>query len=641
MIPGIKSKKRTTENGEILTPEFIVDAMLDQFPDIIDTSKKVLEPSCGEGIYLTRLYKRRIANGADPFKSLQTLYGVDIDKENVNKTRQELAHIYLSATSSTSSNLSVSKEELIEVLSKNFIVADFLSLAKPAKTKTKTTTTNKQSARQMSFFADNHTATHTPITSDRLSLRSNSIPPIEDIDYYIGNPPYNTSNVKGLVSANNAVYEDFVRIGFRAKVSSLIIPLRFLVLTQNTSLAELKDYFLDPNNTKITSLTLFANHSPFPRQVQISGGVFFYIHDNLNPLKPNEMPLITEYLFDPQIKLKTTANSSPRPDFQTRRFLKNQNIPLFVKYGECLPVLEKIFIKQQELAIPPLSNLFERPLIDFNTLTAVFYNEAVFKEPELSPPCIYEFPHNTLDVYKLLEEPKALAPNTLSPAFSSSSFRLLGRIKEKAVKGYFELTEDWIRNVYPQFAEKVLYRVNQTRWNEMTTTFERLLNKTNSNNGYKVFTSRLLGFGNQTLATPNTPSRVMPQPILGFPQDLCTASYFMSNSFETYEEAFNLYTFLQTKIFRFILFNQISGVHLLPEYNFATIPAYPQPSQAPSTPFIPNDEYLKNLYELTDEENNLICRYIIDYSKQPISLSPKKREEDEKLNSVKQMSFFD
>lgn len=633
MTPGIKSKKRTTENGEILTPEFIVDAMLDQFPDIIDPSKKVLEPSCGEGIYLTRLYKRRIASGADPFKSLQTLYGVDIDKENVNKTRQELAHIYLSATSPSSSP--VSKEELIEVLSKNFIVADFLSLAKPAKTKT----TNNQPVRQMSFFGDAPT-----LSSSSPSPQSHSIPAIEDIDYYIGNPPYNTSNVKGLVSANNAVYEDFVKIGFRAKVSSLIIPLRFLVHTQNTSLAELKDYFLDPNNTKITSLTLFANHSPFPRQVQISGGVFFYIHDNLNPLKPNEMPLITEYLFDPQVKLKITANSSPstfryaqKPDFQTRRFLKNQNIPLFVKYGECLPVLEKIFIKQQELQIPNLSTLFNKPLIEFNTLTAVFYNEAVFKDPELSPPCIYEFPHNTLDVYKLLEEPKALAPATLTPSFSSSSFRLLGRIKEKAVKGYFELTEDWIRNVYPQFAEKVLYRVNQTRWNEMTTTFDSLLNKTNTNNGYKVFTSRLLGFGNQTLATPNTATRVMPQPILGFPQDLCTASYFMSNSFETYEEAFNLYTFLQTKIFRFILFNQISGVHLHPEYNFSTIPAY----LSQSTQFIPNDDYLKNLYELTDEEYNLICRYVIDYSKQPISLSPKRRGEDEKLNSVKQMSFFD
>lgn len=632
MIQGIKSKKRTTENGEILTPEFIVDAMLDQFPDIIDPSKNVLEPSCGEGIYLTRLYKRRIASGADPFKSLQTLYGVDIDKENVNKTRQELAHIYLSATSSTSSP--ASKDELIEVLSKNFIVADFLSLAKTPKTKTPT---NKQSARQMSFFGDAPLTPHT-------STQSNSIPVIEDIDYYIGNPPYNTSNVKGLVSANNAVYEDFVRIGFRAKVSSLIIPLRFLVHTQNTSLAELKDYFLDPNNTKITSLTLFANHSPFPRQVQISGGVFFYIHDNLNPLKPNEMPLITEYLFDPQVKLRqkppSTFRYAQKPDFQTRRFLKNQNIPLFVKYGECLPVLEKIFIKQQELQIPNLSTLFNKPLIEFNTLTAVFYNEAVFKDPELSPPCIYEFPHNTLDVYKLLEEPKALAPATLTPSFSSSSFRLLGRIKEKAVKGYFELTEDWIRNVYPQFAEKILYRVNQTRWNEMTTVFESLLNKTNSNNGYKVFTSRLLGFGNQTLTTPNTPSRVMPQPILGFPQDLCTASYFMSNSFETYEEAFNLYTYLQTKIFRFILFNQISGVHLHPEYNFASIPAYSQPNQTPSTPFIPNDEYLKDLYELTEEEYKLICRYVIDYSKQPISLSPKKREEDEKLNSVKQMSFF-
>lgn len=618
MIPGIKSKKRTTENGEILTPEFIVDAMLDQFPDIIDPSKKVLEPSCGEGIYLTRLYKRRIASGGDPFKSLQTLYGVDIDKENVNKTRQELAHIYLSSI--PPSNSSVSKEELVEVLSKNFIVADFLSLAKPSKTKKDTNQSKKglRPFRQMSFFGDAPLTPHTP-------TQSNSIPAIEEIDYYIGNPPYNTSNVKGLVSSNNAVYEDFVRIGFRAKVSSLIIPLRFLVHTQNTSLAELKDYFLDPLNTKITSLTLFANHSPFPRQVQISGGVFFYIHDNLNPLKLNEMPLITEYLFDPQIKLR---QKPPKADFQTRRFLKNQNIPLFVKYGECLPIMEKIFTKQQQLSIPNLSTLFDKPLIDFNTLTAVFYNEAVFKDPELSPPCIYEFPHNTLDVYKLLQEPKELAPN-----IPSSSFRLLGRIKEKAVKGYFELTEDWIRNVYPQFAEKVLYRVNQTRWNEITSTFDSLLNKTNTNNGYKVFTSRLLGFGNQTLATPNTPTRVMPQPILGFPQDLCTASYFMSNSFETYEEAFNLYTFLQTKIFRFILFNQISGVHLHPEYNFSTIPAY-------LTQSIPNDEFLKDLYELTDDEYNLICRYVIDYSKQPISLSPKRREEDEKLNSVKQMSFF-
>lgn len=78
------------------TPSYLVDFLVDQvLPENFSNSSKVLDPSCGSGIFLVSVYRRLIAmsanlNGSkDPnvkeLKSLLThcIYGVDINKEAI------------------------------------------------------------------------------------------------------------------------------------------------------------------------------------------------------------------------------------------------------------------------------------------------------------------------------------------------------------------------------------------------------------------------------------------------------------------------------------------------------------------------------------------------------------------------------
>ena len=58
----IKSKQRVTDHGEVFTPSWMVDAMLDLVKaesERIDA--RFLEPACGSGNFLVRILQRKLA----------------------------------------------------------------------------------------------------------------------------------------------------------------------------------------------------------------------------------------------------------------------------------------------------------------------------------------------------------------------------------------------------------------------------------------------------------------------------------------------------------------------------------------------------------------------------------------------------
>lgn len=94
---SIKSRRRVQEQGEVFTPKRIVDLMLDQ-PEIAakvnDLYATFLEPSAGEGAFLTELLERKLQVAKKKSKSvrlfnvnsliaLSTLYGIEILEDNV------------------------------------------------------------------------------------------------------------------------------------------------------------------------------------------------------------------------------------------------------------------------------------------------------------------------------------------------------------------------------------------------------------------------------------------------------------------------------------------------------------------------------------------------------------------------------
>lgn len=93
----IKSAARVKDHGEVFTPKRIVDLMLDQ-PEITakinDLHATFLEPSAGEGAFLTELLLRKmqvalkLSNNAKEYGvncliALSSLYGIELLEDNV------------------------------------------------------------------------------------------------------------------------------------------------------------------------------------------------------------------------------------------------------------------------------------------------------------------------------------------------------------------------------------------------------------------------------------------------------------------------------------------------------------------------------------------------------------------------------
>jgi type I restriction-modification system DNA methylase subunit len=56
----IKSKKRVADHGEVFTPPWMVDAMLDLVKGETErVDSRFLEPACGSGNFLVRVLQRK------------------------------------------------------------------------------------------------------------------------------------------------------------------------------------------------------------------------------------------------------------------------------------------------------------------------------------------------------------------------------------------------------------------------------------------------------------------------------------------------------------------------------------------------------------------------------------------------------
>ena len=106
MSGQVKSKRRVTDYGEVLTPQWIVNAMLDmvkQETERIDS--RFLEPACGTGNFLTEILERKLRVVEKRYRRSQveyeryailavsSIYGIDILEDNVQECRERLFDI--------------------------------------------------------------------------------------------------------------------------------------------------------------------------------------------------------------------------------------------------------------------------------------------------------------------------------------------------------------------------------------------------------------------------------------------------------------------------------------------------------------------------------------------------------------------
>jgi hypothetical protein len=103
----IKSKERKDANGEVFTPAYIVDEMLELLPKGIleDADKTFFDPTCGNGNILVRILERRLELGLDPVKSASTLYGYDLMEDNVDECRARILDLVPGASKFVYNNI--------------------------------------------------------------------------------------------------------------------------------------------------------------------------------------------------------------------------------------------------------------------------------------------------------------------------------------------------------------------------------------------------------------------------------------------------------------------------------------------------------------------------------------------------------
>ena len=93
----IKNKERVQEFAEVYTPAWLVKDMCALVPDeMYDLTHTFLEPSCGSGNFLAHILERKLLcanNPKEAIQALSTLYGVDIQKDNVQECRDRLLKI--------------------------------------------------------------------------------------------------------------------------------------------------------------------------------------------------------------------------------------------------------------------------------------------------------------------------------------------------------------------------------------------------------------------------------------------------------------------------------------------------------------------------------------------------------------------
>lgn len=103
----VKSKQRVADHGEVFTPAWMVEDMLDLVKhesERIDS--RILEPACGSGNFLVPVLSRKLAtvqarHGKSEFEkrhyallALMCVYGIELLEDNAEECRNNLAELF-------------------------------------------------------------------------------------------------------------------------------------------------------------------------------------------------------------------------------------------------------------------------------------------------------------------------------------------------------------------------------------------------------------------------------------------------------------------------------------------------------------------------------------------------------------------
>ena len=103
----VKSKQRVADHGEVFTPEWMVEAVLDLVKEETERiDSRFLEPACGSGNFIVKIMRRKLAAvelkyGKSDFKrrhyallALMCIYGIELLPDNITECRDNVLDVF-------------------------------------------------------------------------------------------------------------------------------------------------------------------------------------------------------------------------------------------------------------------------------------------------------------------------------------------------------------------------------------------------------------------------------------------------------------------------------------------------------------------------------------------------------------------
>jgi hypothetical protein len=106
-VESLRSKQRVADHGEVFTPAWMVEAMLDLVKGETERiDSRFLEPACGSGNFLVEVLRRKLAAVELKFRNsdfekrhyallgLMCIYGIELLDDNIAECRDNLLGIF-------------------------------------------------------------------------------------------------------------------------------------------------------------------------------------------------------------------------------------------------------------------------------------------------------------------------------------------------------------------------------------------------------------------------------------------------------------------------------------------------------------------------------------------------------------------
>ena len=103
----VKSKQRVADHGEVFTPAWMVEAMLDLVKDETERiDARFLEPACGSGNFIVQILKRKLAAVELKYSKsdferqhyallgLMCIYGIELLADNIAECRANVLEVF-------------------------------------------------------------------------------------------------------------------------------------------------------------------------------------------------------------------------------------------------------------------------------------------------------------------------------------------------------------------------------------------------------------------------------------------------------------------------------------------------------------------------------------------------------------------